>query len=189
MDRVNKKKTLMTAALFAVLFAIGITAAYVVFESTSPPGRPPLVEPAGEISTTIQLFFPSGGKLQSEERSVPRTLSRLSAARATVEEFLKGPSGDIKSYVPGDAELLNIYDGSDGILYVDLSEAFVRNFQGDAFVEFLLLRGLYESILTNVYGVADVKVLIAGREAETLGGHISILKPLGESVSQTLVEE
>lgn len=139
--------------------------------------------------TYLKVYYPYNGRLNMEERRVPRTESRMSIADATVLEFLKGPAGVTKSYVPEGAELLGIYPGQDGILYIDLSEGVRNTFQGDALAEFLLLRGLYESVLSNVYGVAGVKLLIEGREADSIGGHISISRALDEIVSYTIAEE
>lgn len=185
-------KVFITVLVFLVLFAGGIAAGYFFFMKTTQKKvflkGPETARPAG-AATTIQVYFPIEDRLQAEDRQVPRPPSRLASARVTVEEFLKGPKTAGKSYVPEGARLLGVYDGEDGILYIDLSDEFRRNLKVDALGEFLLLRGLYESILTNVYGVADVKILIERAETETLGGHISLLKPLGETVSQTLVEE
>jgi spore germination protein GerM len=188
----RRHKNLITVLAFVILFAGGIAGGYFFFLKTSPKareaGRTEVVRPTGPV-TEIQVYFPSEGRLKAESRSVTQALSKRAAARATVEEFLKGPSSGIKSFIPQNARVLGIYDGEDGILYIDLSDEFRRNLQVDAISEFLLMRGLYESVLTNVYGVADVKILIEGAEVETLGGHISLIKPLGDTVSQTLVEE
>jgi len=46
------------------------------------------------------------------------------------------------------------------------------------------LKGLYESVVSNVYGVEGVKVLIEGGEVETVGGHISAARPLTEGSFQ-----
>lgn len=184
-------KVFITALVFVVLFAGGIAAGYFFFMKTTKKTvlkGPETARPAG-AATTIQVYFPVEDRLQAEDRQVPRPPSRLASARVTVEEFLKGPKTAGESYVPEGARLLGVYDGEDGILYIDLSDEFRRNLKVDALGEFLLLRGLYESVLTNVYGVADVKILIERAETETLGGHISLLRPLGETVSQTLVEE
>ena len=184
-------KIFITALVFLVLFAGGIAAGYFFFMKTTQKTAikgPETARPTG-AATTIQVYFPVEDRLQAEDRQVPRPSSRLASARATVEEFLKGPKTAGKSYVPEGAKLLGVYDGEDGILYIDLSDEFRRNLKVDALGEFLLLRGFYESVLTNVYGVADVKILIERAETETLGGHISLLRPLGETVSQTLVEE
>jgi hypothetical protein len=69
------------------------------------------------------------------------------------------------------------------MLYIDLSDEFRRNFQGDVFAEFLLLKGLYESIISNVQDIQDIKILIEGKETETLGGHLFLLYPLKDMVS------
>ncbi|MDP3260348.1 MAG: hypothetical protein Q8M34_07160, partial [Thermodesulfovibrionales bacterium] len=56
----------------------------------------------------------------------------------------------------------------------------------DAAAEFLLLRGLYESLMSNVYDINDVKILIEGREMESLGGHLYLSYPLKDIVSSDL---
>jgi hypothetical protein len=64
------------------------------------------------------------------------------------------------------------------MLYIDLSDEVRRNFQGDALSEYLLLNGLYESLVSNISDFQDVKILVEGRELETLGGHIYLKYPL-----------
>lgn len=192
MNADKRFKLLTTGLFFLVLFIVGIAAGYYFYLSTSPPETVPGVSVSNrpEIGMAIlQLYFPSDGRLKAEERQVPRVLSRTAIARVTVEEFLKGPMSSEKSYIPEGSTLLGIYDGEDGILYVDLSGAFRKNLEVDALTEFLLLRSLYDSILVNVYGIVDVKVLIEGAEVETLGGHISLIRPLGDTVSQTVIRE
>ena len=90
------------------------------------------------------------------------------------------------SSIPGDSRLLGVYKDTDQILYVDLSDEFRRNFQGDVYTEFFLLKGLYESLISNVPDIQDVKVLIEGKEIETLGGHLYLLYPLKDIVSAEL---
>jgi hypothetical protein len=193
-QRRHRMKVIITAVAFLILFAGGIGGGYLFFlkmKTSQKPRASAVVEvPRKRLpSTEIVVFFPSEGRLASETREAPQSLSRTAMARATIEEFLKGPEGDIKSYVPEGARLLGIYDGADGILYIDISDSFRRNLRVDAILEYLLMRGIYESVLANVYGVADVKILIEGAEVETLGGHISLKRPLGETVAQTIVEE
>jgi hypothetical protein len=49
--------------------------------------------------------------------------------------------------------------------------------------EFLLLKGLYESLISNIDDIQDVKVLVEGKELETLGGHLYLLYPLKDMVT------
>jgi spore germination protein GerM len=188
----NKNKVLLTILAFVVLFFLGAAGGYLIFTSDKYKTKKQLKEetPSEKVNyTNLRVYYPYGGRLNMEDRRVPRTESRMDVANHTVHEFLKGPIEVNESYIPDGTELLGIYPGEDGILYIDLSEGFRNNFQGDAQAEFLLLRGLYESVLSNVYGVAGVKILIGGQETESIGGHISILRSLDEVVSHTIAED
>ncbi len=129
------------------------------------------------------MYYPVDDHLQFEERSILKRNVPIAIAEATVEEFLKGPGGVTSTIIPKETKLRGLYIGGDRILYVDLSEEFRRNFQGDALSELLLLKGLYESLISNVEDIYDVKILIEGREVESVGGHFYLLYPLKDTVS------
>lgn len=183
----DKKKVFLLVS-FLVLFGAGIAGGYLYFsgrvvhrqaaETVPPP------EERYDAFSTVRVYYPFSGQLDMEERKVPRQFSDVLIAEAAIKEFLKGPSistntGDAgKSEVPAGSRLLGVYPGSDKILYVNLSDEFRRNFQGDALKEFILLKGLYESIISNVQGIEDIKIIIEGKEIESLGGHVLILYPL-----------
>ncbi len=135
--------------------------------------------PSGAVSY-IRVYYPVSGHLQMEERSVAAFTDREDAAYSALKEYLKGPVGMGQSAIPHNVRVLNVYFGTDGILYVELSDEFRSNFQGDAVSEFLLLRGLYETMMSNVEGISDVRLLIEGKEVESIGGHIYADRPLGE---------
>lgn len=173
-----------------LLFVISVAGGYFYF-SKKFPAQPPLIENVTEkgisLSTddlvTLRIYYPSDDRLQMEERKVQRKTSQTGRAEAVVGEFLKGPVNARVSGIPRDTKLLGIYRGDDSVLYVDLSDEFRRNFEGDVVAEFLLLKGLYESLISNVQDIADVKILIEGRETESLGGHIYLIYPLKEIVA------
>ena len=172
-----------------LLFAAGIAGGYFYF-SKKFPSQPSVTREAQEegISMiddlfTLRVYYPLDGRLQMEERKVQRRTSQMAIAEAVIREFLKGPANAKISGIPGDAKLLGLYKADDGILYVDLSDEFRRNFGGDVVAEFLLLKGLFESLISNVPDITDVKLLIEGREMESLGGHIYIIYPLRDIVS------
>jgi hypothetical protein len=132
---------------------------------------------------TLKIYYPIGNKLQIEDRRIQRRITQIAIAEAIVEEYLKGPTGVNTSYMPKDARLLGIYLDENKILYIDLSDEFRRNFHGDVLTEFLFLKGLYESLSSNLDSIEDVKVLIEGGERETLGGHLYLSYPLKDMVS------
>jgi hypothetical protein len=182
-------RRLVLVLSFLFLFGAGVVGGYLYFSRFMPVEKPGEVASHPENLTvqedlfSLRIYFPSGDRLTEEERMVPRKTEQAALAEAVVREFLKGPAGESSFRMPRNAKLLGIYRGSDRILYVDLSDEFRKDFRGDVYDEFLLLKGLYESIISNVGEVEDVKVLIEGREADSLGGHFYLLYPLRETVS------
>ena len=184
---INKRRILWVL-VFILLFSGGIAGGFFYFAGNfgmKPKGET-ITEPQKQAddSSFIRVYFPSEGRLIIEERRVKRLGSVTVSAAEVVEEFLKGPSNREKSDVPPGTKMLGIYFGNDGILYVDLSDEFRRNFHGDALSEFLLLKGLYESIISNVTGVDDVKILIEEKEMESIGGHLYALYPLKNTLTE-----
>jgi spore germination protein GerM len=176
--------------IFVILFVMGMAGGYLYF-SKKFPSKNTQLEKAKEVDTnkiddmfTIRVYYPISGRLQMEERKVQRRASNVAVAEAVIGEFLKGPVNVKDSEIPRDAKLLGLYRGEDGILYIDLSDEFRRNFSGDVIAEFLLLKGLFESLISNVQDITDVKVLIEGREMESLGGHVYLMYPLRDIVAQ-----
>lgn len=176
--------------LLTILFLVGVAGGYVIFMKVFSPDMP--AQDADEFLIEVEeifslrIYYPLNDQLLMEERRQPRRTDQLSIAEAVVEEFLKGPVNSVMSAIPRDSSLLGIYKDTDKILYIDLSDEFRRNFQGDAYTEFLLLKGLYESLISNTPDIQNVKVLIEGKEIETLGGHLYLLYPLKDIVSPEL---
>lgn len=160
------------------LFVAGIIAGYVVAARHAAGKReaaqmPQSVQQAA-ASRLVTISYPLVNGLYPEQVGVRASQgSTLSLAEAVVREFLHGPGhSDVKTALPDGSLLLGVYLGEDGMLYVDLSNDFRANFRGDALAEFMVLRGLYKSVTDNVQGIRGIRILIGGREAESIGGHI-----------------
>lgn len=185
--RLGNKKSFWIILLI-LLFGAGIAGGYFYFLQRTDSAVPKTgTAPSQEIQRidlpfSAKIYYPSGGRLIMEERVLQRQRSITETAEEIIDAFLKGPSGGGRSDMPQGVRLLGAYSGSDGILYVDLSDELRRNFHGDALNEFLIIKGIYDTIASNVQGINDVKIIIEGRETESIGGHISILYPLKESV-------
>jgi hypothetical protein len=174
--------------LLGLLFIGGLAGGYLYFSKISSRAIPASEErvealPKTEDLISLKIYHPVGNRLQIEEKRVQSRTTQISIAQSVVEEFLKGPVGSQVSELPKGTKLLGIYRDADRILYIDLSEEFRRNFQGNALSEYLVLKGLYDSLTSNLDDVEDVKILIEGRETETLGGHFYLSYPLKDMVS------
>jgi len=176
-------------ALVIAFFLAGAAGGYLLVKefSAKKPAAPAVAGPnlpsAVQDFFTLRMLYPEGDHLRTVDKMVPGRTKQSSIAEAVVEEYFKGPGNGAPSPIPMNVKLLGIYRGADQILYVDLSDEMRRNFQGDAKAEYLVLRGLYESLIANLENLQDVKVLVEGREAETLGGHLFLKYPLKSMVS------
>jgi hypothetical protein len=89
----------------------------------------------------------------------------------------------IRKYVqPYKVKLLDLYMDKDGVIYIDLSDEFKISLNVDAGEELKMIAGLYDSIKSTIPGFSALKILIEGREAESLAGHIDISKPIGAEI-------
>jgi len=135
----------------------------------------------GQDLVTVRLLLPKNQKLEMAERKLKKRLKSTAFAEAVVEEFFKESANAYT--IPQQVKILGIYRDMNQVLYIDLSDELRRNFQGDALDEYLLLRGLFESLVSNVQDFQDLKVLVEGKEIETLGGHLSLKYPLKSVVT------
>ncbi|MEO5356375.1 MAG: GerMN domain-containing protein [Nitrospirae bacterium YQR-1] len=136
----------------------------------------------GEEST-VTVVYRNGMELESVSVKTKKYFDSLKTAEAAVSELLSGEHITVKDAVPDGAKLLGMYYGIDRILYVDISLELKRNFRGDAAIEFLLLKSIYDTITSNIEA-DDVFLLINGKEEETLGGHCYIKYPLKKMLTQ-----
>lgn len=184
-----KNKKLWILAVF-IFFITGLAGSFLLFHEILPGGTVPNAElptrtipAAAEDLFVLRLYFPSGEGLRSVEKRLPKRTNETAVAEAVIEEYFHGSDIGEAPEIPANVKLLGIYKGVDQVLYIDLSDEVRRNFHGDALSEYLLLKGLYESLLSNLQNVQDVKILIESREVETLGGHIYLKYALKDVVS------
>lgn len=176
------KRWIVFLVVLLAFFAGGLAAGYLLIpKRILQPSLAPHPAAQDEDVSYLRVYYPVKGRLQMEERSVsPAATEEKAVALAALREYLKGPAGEAGAEMPANAKPLGVYFGTNGVLYADLSDEFRSNFQGDALSEYLLLRGLYETLLSNVRGIRDVMLLVEGKEVESIGGHIDADGPLGE---------
>jgi hypothetical protein len=109
--------------------------------------------------------------------------SSLNEPALSGDSGLSGAENAIKKYLEQyNTGLIDLYMDNSGIVYVDIGDEIKRDFKGDASDELKIIAGLYRSIEGAVLGFRAVKILINGNEAETLGGHIDISRPVGAEI-------
>jgi len=168
--------------MIVFFFIVGAAGSYVAIKIFAPSANKPLFNGnqtqsvEGQDLMVIRLYLPKNGKLEMTERKLPRRTKNIAIAEAVVEEFFKTPANG--SPIPQGVKVSGIYRDAGLNLYLDLSDELRRNFRGDALSEFLVLKGLYDSLLANLQDFQDLKILVEGKEIESLGGHFYLKYPL-----------
>lgn len=127
----------------------------------------------------ILIFIPSDSNILIEERSIEGKTQLVVKAESIISEYLKGLDGELKK-----TKLLGTYIDRQNILYIDLSNDFKSRFNGDAKKEYNLLKSLFLTIKQNIPEIEDVKILIEGKEFDSIGGHFLILHGLSKLMDE-----
>lgn len=189
----NNRKLWIT--LIVLLFLAGAAGSYFYMhkfaesekQSSSTAAQTPVVE-STDISI-LRIFQPRNNGIEMTERKIPKRISNTAIAEAVIEELFKPAAENGVSVIPQNVKLLGLYKDEGQMLYIDLSDEARRNFQGDAMAEYLLLKAIYESLVSNVPDFQDCKILIEGKEIETLGGHFYLKYALKNTFSAEIKGE
>ncbi len=79
--------------------------------------------------------------------------------------------------IPKNTALNALYITKDGMAIVDLTVAAKENHPGGSQSEIMTIYSIVNSLVLNMPQVDRVKILIEGREAMTLAGHIDLRLP------------
>ncbi|UCH79722.1 MAG: hypothetical protein JSW20_08155 [Nitrospiraceae bacterium] len=121
------------------------------------------------------------GRLYKTRESIPLvksgTMSRKDRMLVLAEDTIK------KMVEENDVKLLDLYLDRNGVIYMDFSDELKKNYDMDIAQELTFLAALFNGIRSSVPGLTAMKILIEGREVDSLGGHIDISIPIGEEIA------
>jgi spore germination protein GerM len=130
------------------------------------------------LKQAIHLYFATadGRQLVAETRMVMRPIDSVAFGRQIVLSLLEGPRkrSPARRTLPEETRLRAFYLGEDGTAYVDLDESVAQHHPGGVTLERLSIYSLVNSLVLNSDAIKTVRILIQGREAETLAGHIDL---------------
>ncbi|MFQ6112426.1 MAG: GerMN domain-containing protein, partial [Nitrospinota bacterium] len=139
-----------------------------------------------EERATIQLYFATAEEdaLIREPRTISVTGTLAEQMKGALLELIKGPTyGEAVETVPPGAKLRELYIDSQGRVYVDFSEELSTRHPGGAWSEILTVYSIVNTLAMNFSGISDVQILVEGREADSLAGHLDIRRPLKPDAS------
>lgn len=131
-------------------------------------------------NNAVTLYFadPQWTKLVPEGATMANEPDKGKKIARLVELLARGPAGDAGPVLPRTARVRQVFLGANGLAIVDLEPGFEELGRQGAGAELLTVFSLVQTITENVEGVASVRLLIGGRDVETLAGNVSIIEPL-----------
>ena len=82
------------------------------------------------------------------------------------------------SVIPEGTMLRAFYVTERGDAFVDLSREVSANHPGGSFTELLTVYAIVNAVTANLPAVQRVQILVDGKEADTLAGHVDLRRPL-----------
>jgi germination protein M len=137
--------------------------------------------PADKSSETVTLYFSDNQamSLTPEDRvvEVEKPVNPEKLAAAVLSGLIAGPENkDMQKTIPPEARLLGV-NIKDGIAYADFSNELKSKHWGGSSGESMTVYSIVNS-LTELPEIKEVQILIAGKEIETLAGHLDTSQPL-----------
>jgi hypothetical protein len=134
---------------------------------------------APRINATLYFASEDGQRLVSAQQEVPLGGSLVEQARAILQaQFTAKPPESLTSTIPDGTAVRGIYVSSQNDVFVDLEPTVRSKHPGGSMQELLTVYTIVNALLTNLPTLQQVQILIDGREADTLAGHVDLRRPL-----------
>jgi spore germination protein GerM len=128
------------------------------------------------FATTEQTF------LTAEERLLPQGSDPAEFGKAIIEALIEGPHQDLTRTLPKETVLKSIFVTEEGTAYVDFSETIQKHHPGGVGMELISIYSIVNSLILNIDQIKAVKLLVDGRELQTLAGHIDSRFPFSANM-------
>jgi len=141
------------------------------------PAQVPQPAPAArpDEPVPVTLFVPANGLLDAVAAGARRQPEVQLEAREAVTAVLSGEPGS-KAAVLKELRLRALYLEPAGMAVVDLSPVGQKEVHASAWEELLAVYAVVNTLTQNFPEVRQVRLLMDGREAQTLAGHIDLTR-------------
>ena len=172
---------IMTVLLFSLAVAMAI---YVwqlrKREVLNPPPAPtaqhvspPAAGPVQQV--TLWVAYDKEAALHMERISIPLTSNRQQRAEELVRGLISRYAEKNSPHpMAAGSDLHDVYLLDPGLALLDLNSAFVDSQTSGVLAEELTLASIVQTLSANIPGILRVKILVDGRERDTLAGHADL---------------
>lgn len=137
----------------------------------------PLAPPVSGPSERVVLFIAhdDDGTLRGESAQIPMPSGRQQRAeeilRALLSRYL---DKDSPHHLGAGADVRSVYLVDPGMAVIDVNSAFADTHRSGVLVEQLTVASLVQTVSVNTPNLLRVKILVDGKERDTLAGHADL---------------
>jgi hypothetical protein len=139
--------------------------------------------PGRKIKARLYYLGDDGLHLQAIERDVPYGEGTVEQARLIIESQIAPVVDPLVSTVPPGTRLRAVFVTERGEAYVDLSREVSSAHPGGSLEELLTIYTIVDALTTNLPAVTAVQLLVDGKEADTLAGHVDTRRPFAKNLA------
>jgi hypothetical protein len=168
-----------------LIFAVAAWIASSILERVvaPPPAQsatPAQAAPAASVPHIIATLYygtPDGQALAAVKREVPLGEGPREQGRQILESELEDAPPPYLSLLPRGTMLRAFYITDRGDAFVDLSAEVSTLHPGGSTSELLTVYAIVNAVTANLSSVERVQILIDGKQADTLAGHVDLRRP------------
>jgi spore germination protein GerM len=125
---------------------------------------------------TATLYFPSydQGTLVTEERQVSWAKTDTDRIRQVLLALIEGSRQGYSRGLPAAVKIRAVFLASDGTAYLDFESEGLEDIAAGISSECLAVYSVVNSLAVNIPAVKKVKILLQGKEVDTLDGHADL---------------
>jgi len=187
----TRKRWLQIAAVLIVVVVVAWGASRLLERVVSPPPEEPAaaasVVPAAanvpHIIATLYYGTSDGQALAAVKREVPLGDGPRAQGRQILQSELEAAPAPYLSLIPPGTMLRAFYITERGDAFVDLSPEVSTMHPGGSTNELLTVYAIVNAVTANLSSVERVQILIGGKQADTLAGHIDLRRPFERDTS------
>jgi hypothetical protein len=141
--------------------------------ASTQPVAPPVSGPTELV--TLYVAYDDLGILRAQSTRIPLPAGRQERAEELLRTLLNIYLDKSSPHLLGTgSEIRDVYLVDPGMAVIDLNAAFADGHRSGVLIEELTVASLVETLSANIPGITRAKILVDGRERDTLAGHLDL---------------
>ena len=184
-DEVKHKKTKKSRRVLLLSVIVVVSVVFLaiffitLFDYIYPPAAGKHTAAKKRDKQEVTLFFSDANErfLVPEKRFIPKEKEPEAQASEMIQALIAGSKTGLVNTFPEKAELQGVKREGEDILSVNFRESLVANHPGGSAAEMATVYSLTNTLTTNLPAIKRIRILIGGKERESLKGHIGLRNP------------